>query len=85
MDEARLCGVEHHMTRMMCGVRLVVRVSTNVLRDRVGVSVKDMIIESRLRWYDHVMHGDTNSQIRKVIEVEITGKWKIGQPKILWE
>ena len=43
----------------MCRVRLVDRVSTEVLHDRVGVVVKiEDIIQSRLRWYDHVMHGD---------------------------
>ena len=31
--EARLRGVERHMIRMMCGVRLVDRVLTDVLRD----------------------------------------------------
>ena len=39
------------MIRMMCGVRLVDRVSTDVLRDRMGVVVKieEMIIQNRLR------------------------------------
>ena len=54
--------------------------STDVLRDRVGVVVKSegMIIQSHLRWYGHVMHGDINSQIREVMELEITGKRKKG-------
>ena len=39
-DEARLRGVERRTTRMMCGVRLVDRVSTDVLRAKVGVVVK---------------------------------------------
>ena len=43
----------------MCGVRLVDRVLTDVLCDRVGV----------------------NFQIGEVMEVEITGKRKKGQPK----
>ena len=34
-DEARLHRVESRMIRMMCGVRLVDRVSTDVLLDRV--------------------------------------------------
>ena len=61
--EARLRGMECRMIRMMCWVRLVDRVSTDVLRDRVGVAVKieDMIIQSRLSWYGHVMRGDINS------------------------
>ena len=63
VGEARLCGLEHHMIRMMCGVKLVDRVSTGVLRDRVGVVVKieDMIIQSCLQWYGDIMHGDINS------------------------
>ena len=31
VGEARLCGLEHHMIRMNCGVKLVDRVSTDVL------------------------------------------------------
>ena len=76
MDGARLCGVEHRMTRMICGVRVIDRVLIDVLRDRVGVFLKieDMIIQSCLRWYRHVMCRDINSQIHEVMEVEITGK-----------
>ena len=69
---------------IMCGVRLVDRVlSTDVLLDRLGVVVKieDMIIQSRLRGYGHVMHGDINSQIREVTEIEVIGKRKKGRPR----
>ena len=67
----------------MCGVRLVYRVSADVLRD--VVKIEDMIIQSRLRWYGHVMRADINSQIREVMEVEINGKSKKGQPRKSWE
>ena len=52
----------------------------DVLRDRLGVAVKieDMIVQSRLRWYDHVMRGNISSQICKVMEVEMTGERKKG-------
>ena len=84
-DEARLCGVERCMIRM-CGVRLVNRVSTNVLHDRVGVVVKiEDIIQSRLQRYSYVVHGGMNSQICEVMEDEITGKRKKGRPRKLWE
>ena len=51
-DEARLHGVEPHVIKMMCGVRLVEWVSTDVLHDRIGVAVKieDMIVQNRLGW-----------------------------------
>ena len=60
------------MIRMMCGVRLVDRVLTDVLRDRVGIVVKIevMIIQSRLRWYDHVVRRDINFQFREVISLK---------------
>ena len=51
-DEAKLHGVERlRVIRMRCGVRLVDKVLTDVLYDRVGVVMKieDMIIQSRLR------------------------------------
>ena len=69
------------MIRMMCVVRLVDRMLTDVLRDRVGVVVKieDLIIQS------YAMHGDINSQIREVMDVEITGKRKKGRPRKSWE
>ena len=86
-DEARLRGVERRMIRMMCVVRLIDRMLTDVFRDRVGVVVKieDLIIQSCLQSYSHVMHGDINSQIREVMDVEITGKRKKGRPRKWWE
>ena len=54
--------VECHMIRIMCVVRLVYMVLTDVLHDRVGVvKIKDMISQSCLRWCGHTMHEDTNS------------------------
>ena len=44
-----------------------------------------MIIQSRLPWYGHVMQGDIDSQIREVMEDEITGKRKKGRPRKSWE
>ena len=75
------------MIRMMCRMRLVDRVSTDVLRDRVDAvaKIEDMIIQNRLRWFGHIMRGDINSQIREVMEVEITGKRKKGRPTKSWE
>ena len=50
LDEARLHGVECRMNRMICGVRLVDRVSTDVFHDRVGVLVK---AEAMMVWSCH--------------------------------
>ena len=82
-DKMRLRGVERRKIRMMCGVRLVDRVSTDVLRDRVGVvvTIEDFIIQRRLRWYGHVIRRDISYQIREVMEHEIPGKRKKGRPR----
>ena len=54
-DEIRLRGVQRCMIWMMCGVRLVDRLLTDVLHSRVGIVVKiqDMIIQSSLQSYGH--------------------------------
>ena len=59
------------------------RVSTDVLSNRVGVvaKIEDMIIQSHLQWYVHVIHQDINSQIREVMELEITGKKNKSRPR----
>ena len=65
------------MTRMIGGVKLIARVSTDVLWDRVGVAAKiKNILQSRLRWYGHVIHRDISSLIHEVMELEIAGKKK---------
>ena len=50
-------------------MRLVDRVSTDVLWDKVDgvVKIKDMTIQSRLGWYGHVIRRDINSEIRDVM------------------
>ena len=59
-----LLRIESCMIRMMCEVRLIDRVLTDALQDRVGVIVQiENIIQSYLHWYGYVMHGDINSQI----------------------
>ena len=49
------------------------------------VKIKDMITQSLLQCYGHVMRGDINSQILEVIKVEILGKRKQGWPRKSWE
>ena len=79
--------MERRMIRMMCGVSLVDRVSTDVLRDKVGVvvTIKDSIIQRCLRWSGHVIRRDISSQIREVMEHEIPGKRKKDRPRKSWE
>ena len=52
--------MELRMIRMICGVSLVDRVSTDVVWDRVGVVVKieGMIIQTHLLWYGLIIRRD---------------------------
>ena len=63
------------------------RVLTDAFCDKMGVVVKmeDMIIQSHLRWYVHIMRGNINPQICGDTEVEITEKKKKGRPRKSWE
>ena len=56
---------------------------TDVLQNRVGfvVKIEDMIIQSCLWWYGHVICRDIISQICEVMELEITGNRKNGRPR----
>ena len=74
--------MERRMIRMM-----VDRMSTDVFLERldVVVKIKEMIIQSCLHWYEHVMRGDINSQIREVMEVEIAGKREKSRSRELKE
>ena len=63
------------MKRIMCGVRLVDKVSSDVLRGRVGVvKIEDTLLHSRLRWYGHVIRRDTNSEIHEVLKLRLVKK-----------
>ena len=42
------------------------------------MKMKDMIIQSSLWWFGHAMHGDINSRLHEIMEVEITRKRKKG-------
>ena len=79
-DEARLHGVEEYMIKM-CEARLDDNMLTDLLCDRVDdvvVKIEDMTIQSCLWWYGHIMHGNINSKILEVTEIEVTGKRKKG-------
>ena len=79
--------MKRRMIRMMCGMKVVDRLSTDVLCYRVVfvMNIDDKIIQSRLRCFGHVICIDIDSQIREVMEVEITGKRKKGRPRKSWE
>ena len=55
------------MIRTICGVRLVDRVTSDALREKVGVNAKieDILLNCRLCWYSHVI---LMTQIQKYVK-----------------
>ena len=78
-DGFRLHGVDQHVI-VMCRVKLVDRVSIDVFRETVNVSIKteDILVHSRLQWHGHVICQDTNLLTCEVMQLEIEGKSKKG-------
>ena len=64
-----LLGVDRHIIRATCGSKLFDRVSTDVLKERLGVVVKieDILVDSCL-------HGVVMSSM----ETKITNTWSHG-------
>lgn len=79
--------MEGRLIRIICGVRLVDRISSAFFRERVVVfvQVKDIGEHSNLRWYGYIIYPDTDSQILEVMELEIGKKRKEGPPEKSWE
>ena len=72
------------MIRTICGVKLVDRVSSDILKERLGVVVKkeDILAHSCLC---HTISRDTDLQILEVVEVEIEGLREKGCLRKSWE
>ena len=52
-------------------------IKSTVKVERLGMKMR----EGRLRWYGHVIRRDQEYVERKMIEMELPGKKKIGRPK----
>jgi len=58
-NEAALQQAEMRMVRWMCNVKVKDRVSSNELKERLGID--DIILllqQNRLRWYGHVLQRE---------------------------
>ena len=56
-DQLKHRGMEQYTIRKMCGVRLIDRILSGVLRERVDIFVKkeDILVHGRLLWYGHIL------------------------------
>jgi len=75
-DVRRLVMTERTMVRMMCGVRLAQRISSEDLYKRVGVEkVEEVMRRDRLLWFGHVERMDKEKNwVSKCRDREVEGQ-----------
>ena len=84
-QEQRLQRTEMQMVRWMCGAKLRDRVSSEELRNRLGIeSVKVKLRRGRLRWRGHVERRDEANWVKKCMYMEVEGKKPRGRPRKTW-
>jgi len=70
----------------MCGVSLREEKSSDELLGRLGiVSVADIGLKGRLRWYGHVERKDVEDWVSKCRRLEVQGCWGRSRRKNTWE
>ena len=73
---------EMRMVRWMCGVTLMDRVNSDILRERLGIRpIGEEIGTARLRWLGHVMRKDDEDWVKQCMELEVEGKSRQGNRK----
>jgi len=74
------------MVRWMCGVKLIDRLPSKEVRERLGVDDIALILQqNRLLWYGHVLRKDADDWVKKRVEYEVEGSRPRGRPKKTWK
>ena len=81
-QEAELDVAEMKMLRFALGVTRKDRIRNEHVRGTVKVGpISKKVKKSRLRWYGHVKRREDAYVGRRVLEMELPGKRKVGKPK----
>jgi len=85
-NEDTLKRAERRMIRMMCGVTLRNRVSSQNLQERLGLNedISVVLKKARLRWFGHVYRREEDAGIRKEFLFDAGGRLGRGRPRKTW-
>ena len=73
---------EMRMLRRIKGVTVKDKMKSEDIRKDLGVgSIKSKARESRLRWFGHVHRREQESNLRQVVDMEITERRPRGRPR----
>lgn len=83
--EQALNTMEMRMLQWRLGITRRDRVTNKDIRKRLGVApIKEKMLESRLRWYGHVIRSDENSVAKTAMMIDPEGCRPRGRPKKRW-
>ena len=61
------------------------RKTNTELRKSLGIKdIDEVMMQSRLRWMDHVLRKDKDDWVRRSMEMVIEGKRSVGRPRMTW-
>src|SRR6266536_570235 len=73
------------MIRTMCGVSLRDKITSVMLRERMGVEAIGVVVKrNRLRWFGHVERKDDYDWVKGCTVLEVEGPKSRGRPKKTW-
>ena len=85
-QEARLEVNEMRMLRWICGVTRRDKIRNEHIRGTTRVvQASKKITEKWLKWYGHVRRMKEEYIVRRILDVDIPGKRRIGLPNLRWK
>ena len=71
-DMHRLERAENMIVRWICGVTLKNKISSEELRERLGIkSIQDVVRQGRPRWYGHVERKSDEDWVKKCLNLGV--------------
>ena len=84
-DQQRLERKKRMMIRLMCGVSVRDKISSDELRHRSGFDCASVIVRrNRLRWFGHVERKTEDDWVKKCQSVQVEGKVGRGRGRKTW-
>ncbi|XP_064100898.1 uncharacterized protein LOC135211522 [Macrobrachium nipponense] len=79
-EEVKLERTEMRMLRWIMGISLLERLKNDEIRRGAGeVKITEVIRESRLRWYGHVLRMDDKEEVKRAWEEPVRGRRSRGR------
>ena len=81
-----LLPMELRITRLMCGVNLLDRISSDSIMSRLDIqkTVIDGVENAKLRWLGHVVRREDGHPIQEAYSLEVPGQRAKGRPRKTW-